>query len=138
MNTARTWILAAVLSLAPAPAVALSVMAGEFGSTSVAAAPPPKVVQVVIDKATFGETPSGVLVGDTIEWVNKDIFDHTATSKLGGWDVVVPAGKKVRVVMRKAGTFEYFCRYHPNMIGVVVTKRPKQDARTPGSQDPGV
>jgi plastocyanin len=115
MHTARTWILAAVLSLAPA-----------FGFTSVAAAPPPKVVQVVIDKATFGGTPSGVLVGDTIEWINKDIFDHTATSKLGGWDVVVPAGKKARVLMKKAGTFEYFCQYHPNMVGkIAAAKRPK-------------
>jgi plastocyanin len=109
------WILATVLSLMPA-----------FGFTSVAAAPPAKVVQVVIDKATFGDTPSGVLAGDTIEWVNKDIFDHTATSKLGGWDVVVPAGKKARVVVMKAGTFEYFCRFHPNMTGkIVAAKRPK-------------
>jgi plastocyanin len=115
MGAARTWILAAVLSLAPA-----------FGFTSVAAAPPPKVVQVVIDKATFGDTPPGVLTGDTIEWVNKDIFDHTATSKPGGWDVVVPAGKKARLVVKAAGTFEYFCRYHPNMTGTIVArKRPK-------------
>lgn len=110
------WILAAVLFLAPA-----------FGFTSVAAAPPPpKVVQVVIDKASFGDTPPGVLTGDTIEWVNKDIFDHTATSKVGGWDVVIPAGKKARVVVKTAGVFEYLCRFHPNMTGtVVVKKRPK-------------
>ena len=115
MTSGRMWILTTVLSLAPA-----------FGFTSVAAAPRAKMVQVVIDKATFGDTPAGVLVGDTIEWVNKDIFDHTATSKLGGWDVVVPAGKKARVVMMKAGTFEYFCQYHPNMVGkIAVSKRPK-------------
>lgn len=115
MNTARMWILAAVLTLTPA-----------FGFASGAAAPPPKVVQVVIDKATFGDTPSGVRAGDTIEWINKDIFDHTATSKLGGWDVVVPAGKKARVVMKTAGVFDYFCRFHPNMVGkIVAAKRPK-------------
>jgi plastocyanin len=109
------WILTAVLSLTPA-----------FGFTSVAAAPPPKVVQVVIDKATFGETPAGVFVGDTIEWINKDIFDHTATSKVGGWDVVVPAGKTARLLLKTAGAFEYFCKYHPNMTGkIVAKKRPK-------------
>ena len=109
------WILATVLSLTPA-----------FGFTSVAVAAPPKVVEIVIDKATFGDTPPGVLVGDTIEWINKDIFDHTATSKIGGWDVVVPAGKKARVLMKKAGTFEYFCQYHPNMVGkIAAAKRPK-------------
>jgi plastocyanin len=109
------WILATVLSLTPTP-----------GFTSGAAAPRPKVVQVVIDKATFGDTPSGVLAGDTIEWFNRDIFDHTATSKAGGWDVVIPAGKKARVVVKNAGTFEYVCKYHPNMTGkIVVAKRPK-------------
>ncbi len=116
MTKARMWILAALLSLTPA-----------FGFTSVAAAPPPpKVVQVVIDKASFGDTPPGVLAGDTIEWVNKDIFDHTATSKAGGWDVVIPAGKKARVVVKAAGVFDYICRFHPNMTGtIVVKKRPK-------------
>jgi len=114
MNARRMWIPAAVLSLSPA-----------FGFTSVAAAPAPKIVQVVIDKAAFGDAPSGVLAGDTIEWVNKDIVDHTATSKPGGWDVVVPAGKKARIVIKNAGTFDYFCRYHPNMVGKIVAKRPK-------------
>lgn len=120
------WILASLLSLTPAPAVALRAMAGELGFTSVAAAPAPKVVQVVIDKASFGDAPPGVLTGDTIEWVNKDIFGHTATSKVGGWDIVVPAGKKARVVVKTAGVFDYICRFHPNMTGtIVVRKRPK-------------
>ena len=73
-----------------------------------------------------GDTPSGVLVGDTIEWINKDIFDHTATSKLGGWDVIVLAGKRARVVIKSPGAFDYFCRYHPNMVGkIVAARRPK-------------
>ena len=86
----------------------------------------PKTIEVTIEGITFGSIAGPVKVGDTIEWINKDIFDHTATSKLGGWDVVVPAGKKARVVVQKPGTFEYFCRYHPNMTGkIVAAKRPK-------------
>ena len=117
------WILATVIALAPA-----------FGFTSVPvlarasadrrdaadqAKPKPKVVQIAIDKVAFGETPAGIKAGDTIEWINNDIFDHTTTSKTGGWDVVIPAGKKARVVMKKTGTFDYFCKYHPNMTGTV-------------------
>jgi plastocyanin len=61
-------------------------------------------------------------VGDTIEWVNNDVFDHTATVK-GQWDVQIPAGQKGRLVLKKAGTFAYFCRFHPNMKAtLVVTK----------------
>jgi plastocyanin len=39
---------------------------------------------------------------------------------------VVPVGKKARVVLKKAGTFDYFCKFHPNMVGkIVAAKRPK-------------
>jgi plastocyanin len=114
MRSGRTWILLATLSLTPA-----------LGFTSRPDAAAPKVVQIDITKATFGDTPAGIVVGDTIEWVNKDIFDHTATSRVGGWDVVIPAGKKARVVMKRAGVFDYVCRFHPNMTGSVTVKKPK-------------
>lgn len=57
----------------------------------------------------------GARVGDTIEWVYKDIVYHTATAKNGAFNVDVPAGKKARVVLKKAGDIDYFCEYHPNM-----------------------
>ena len=90
-----------------------------LGFTSVFPQAKPKIVQVVIDKATFGDAPAGIKVGDTIEWINTDIFDHTVTAKNGAWDVIIPAGKKARVVMKKIGTFDYFCKYHPNMTGTL-------------------
>ena len=102
MTSGRMWILAAVLSLAPA-----------FGFTSVAAAPPPKVVQMVIDKATFGDTPSGVFVGDTIEWINKDIFDHTATSKTGALGCRDARRQEGARRDEEGRNLRYFCRYHP-------------------------
>ena len=54
-------------------------------------------------------------VGDTIEWVNKDVFAHTATARNGDWDVTLPPKKTVTSVLKKAGTIDYFCRFHPNM-----------------------
>ena len=54
-------------------------------------------------------------VGDTIEWVNKDAFAHTATAKGGDFDVMLPPNKSGSLVLKKAGTFEYYCRFHPNM-----------------------
>jgi plastocyanin len=84
----------------------------------------PKTIQVTIEGVTFGSIDGPIKVGDTIEWINKDPIDHTATDKAGAWDVVVPAGKRARVVLRDAGTFEYYCRFHPNMTArVVVTGR---------------
>lgn len=75
-------------------------------------------VTVTIDKLVFSPVNVEVKVGDTIEWVNKDPFPHTATVK-GGWDVTVPPKKTGSVTVQKAGSFDYFCRFHPNMKGHV-------------------
>ena len=63
-----------------------------------------------------------VQVGDTLEWVNKDIVAHTATAKDRSWDVNVLPGKTGRRVMTTPGTLAYFCRYHPNMTGEIVVE----------------
>ena len=34
-------------------------------------------------------------VGDTIEWINKDVFAHTATARNGDLDVTMPPKKTV-------------------------------------------
>ena len=59
-------------------------------------------------------------VGDTIVWDNKDVLQHTATATDGSWNVLLPPKKSGSIVVTKAGTFEYFCKFHPNMKGKVV------------------
>jgi plastocyanin len=54
-------------------------------------------------------------VGDTIEWINKDVVAHTATARNGDWDVTIAPKKSVNLVLKKAGTIDYYCRFHPNM-----------------------
>jgi plastocyanin len=54
-------------------------------------------------------------VGDTIEWIDKDIFVHTATARNGDWDVTMPPKMTVTLVLKKAGLTGYYCRFHPNM-----------------------
>jgi plastocyanin len=58
-------------------------------------------------------------VGDTIEWSNKDIVDHSATAKNKEWDVALPAHGTGHVVVKKAGHFDYYCKYHPTMTGEI-------------------
>jgi plastocyanin len=76
-------------------------------------------IQVVIDKLVFSPTEINAKVGDTIEWVNKDILAHTATVR-GDWDVVIAANKSASVVLKNAGAVEYYCRFHPNMKGRII------------------
>ncbi len=66
-------------------------------------------------------TPAQVTarVGDTIEWINKDIFAHTATARNGDFDVMLPPKKTGTLVLKKAGTVDYYCRFHPNMTATL-------------------
>jgi plastocyanin len=73
-------------------------------------------VRVVIEQLVFSPEIITARTGDTIEWVNRDALEHTATVD-GDWDVVIPAGETATFVPTKAGTVEYYCRFHPNMKG---------------------
>ncbi|HTO30473.1 MAG TPA: cupredoxin family copper-binding protein [Pararhizobium sp.] len=78
-------------------------------------------VKVVIDKLVFTPAEISLAVGDTIEWVNRDVMEHTATVE-GGFDVRIPAKKSASIVVKEAGTLDYYCRYHPNMRGRIVVQ----------------
>jgi len=71
-------------------------------------------IRVTIEKLVFSPAEISAAVGDVIEWQNKDVMAHTATAK-GDFDIVIPPGKTAALTVTKAGTFAYFCRFHPNM-----------------------
>lgn len=76
-----------------------------------------ETIQIVMDKLIYIPAETSAKVGDTIEWVNKDILVHTATAINGDWNVTIAPKKTERLILKKAGTIEYFCRFHPNMKG---------------------
>ena len=78
-------------------------------------------VQVTVSNLQYSPAEIKAKVGDTIVWVNKDFVDHTATVR-GGWDVAIEAGKSARLVLKKPGTFDYYCRFHPNMTGKIIVQ----------------
>jgi plastocyanin len=75
-----------------------------------------EIIRITIDKLVFSPAEINAKVGDTIEWINKDILAHTATVR-GDWDVMVAANASASLVLKKAGAVEYYCRFHPNMKG---------------------
>ena len=85
-----------------------------------AAAAAPRVHVVRMAKMVFGPAPTGVRVGDTIEWINADLFQHTATARNGAFDVDLKPGAKARTVLKTPGLVAYYCRYHPGMTGRLV------------------
>jgi len=76
-------------------------------------------IQITSTDLVFGPSEVSARVGDTIEWINKDVFAHTATARNGDFDVMMPPKKTVTFVLKKAGTIEYYCRFHPNMKAVL-------------------
>jgi plastocyanin len=76
-------------------------------------------IQITSTDLVFTPAEVSAKVGDTIEWINKDVFVHTATANNGDFDVNMPPKKTVTSVVKKAGTVEYYCRFHPNMKAVL-------------------
>jgi plastocyanin len=62
--------------------------------------------------------------GDTVGWVNEDMFPHTSTADgAAGWDTrPIPSGDTTFVVVRRAGTFNYICEIHPTMHGTIIVR----------------
>ena len=78
-------------------------------------------IEIVMQNLVITPAEVQAKVGDTIEWVNKDIVAHTATTQQSGdFDVMLPANKSGSLVLNKAGTFSYSCRFHPNMKATLV------------------
>lgn len=76
-------------------------------------------IQITMENLAFAPAEVSAKVGDTVEWINKDVFAHTATARNGDFDVTMPPKKTVTSVLKKAGTVEYYCRFHPNMKAVL-------------------
>ncbi|MER8458243.1 MULTISPECIES: cupredoxin family copper-binding protein [unclassified Mesorhizobium] len=82
-----------------------------------------ETIEVTIDKVVFSPAKIEAKVGDTIKWVNKDVFAHTATVN-GGWEVMIPPKQAASLMVKKAESVDYFCRFHPNMKGHVTVTSP--------------
>ena len=82
-----------------------------------------ETIHVKIDQIAYAPAQISAHVGDTVEWDNNDIVVHTATARNGAWDVTITPNSKGSIVLKSAGTVQYYCRYHPNMMGhIAVTE----------------
>jgi plastocyanin len=104
-DRSRRQVLSLGLAAALAPVVALAACQAPRG----------KVHKVIIANMTFGAPPTGLAVGDAIEWDNQDIFEHTATARDGQFDADLKPKTNGRTVLSKAGIIEVYCRFHPGM-----------------------
>jgi plastocyanin len=100
------------------------VLAGGVGAGLVraglvlAGASKPVTHTVTIDATSYQPAQLVVHAGDTIVWLNKDLFPHTVTAAGKAFDSdVLVNGRSWRLVAKTKGAFDYACVFHPIMKG---------------------
>jgi plastocyanin len=82
-----------------------------------ACTPSPTTHTVRIDSTRFQPDDLKVRAGDTVVWLNNDMFPHTATSQ-GRFDSgSIAPDKSWRHTVTERGEIDYVCTFHPTMKG---------------------
>ena len=77
----------------------------------------PTTHRVVVDATKFTPEVLTVTAGDTVLWINKDLFPHTATSQ-GRFDSgPINPGNSWQYTITDKGEIDYICTLHPTMKG---------------------
>ncbi|TCU11754.1 cupredoxin domain-containing protein [Rhizobium sullae] len=79
--------------------------------------------QITIANMRFGAPAGSLHVGDVIIWRNDDIFRHTATARDKSFDVDLPPKSERRMTVRQRGAIDFYCRFHPAMVGRLDVQR---------------
>jgi len=75
---------------------------------------------VSMDGTRFQPQSLTVKAGDTIVWVNKDPFPHTATSTSASFDShTIAPGASWSYIAAQKGQFAYACAFHPTMTATL-------------------
>ena len=100
----------------PLVVAALGLLSGSSSPGAAADAPRPATHTVTIEGMSFQPAILTVRTGDSVVWVNKDWFPHTATSETGDFDSLeIPPDKSWTYTPKTKGEFSYFCSLHPTM-----------------------
>src|SRR5688572_26247148 len=74
------------------------------------APPPPATHTVTIEAMRYTPETLTVRAGDTVVWVNKDMFPHTATAVSGAFDSgAIASDASWSQQMKTAGEYPYTC-----------------------------
>jgi plastocyanin len=91
--------------------------------------------RVVIEGMAFSPKVVNARPGDTVTWVNKDMFVHNVTAAAAGGKPGLRSGdlkpgQRWRHVLREEESFDYVCTLHPVMQGRVVSLTPARRRST--------
>jgi plastocyanin len=107
-----------------AVARSLPLCAAATGALLLVGAPAPAAAAthvVTIEQMKYGAVPP-LKVGDTVVFVNKDIFRHTVTASNNRFNLDLMPGKQGSLRINSAGRAVFYCKYHPGMRGSMIAK----------------
>ncbi len=96
------------------------------GSGDGSSAPSPATDTISIKDFEYAPQEATVKLGTKVSVPNADDAPHTLTDRSGKRTFTsgtIEGGKTGSVTFRAAGSFEYFCEFHPYMKGKVVVAR---------------
>ncbi len=79
---------------------------------------------IEIKNFAFNPTPIEIPVGGSVTWTNGDNVPHTATGldRAALQSGAISFGNSFTQEFGTAGSFDYFCEFHPNMKGTIVVE----------------
>jgi plastocyanin len=114
--TARNESYRGLLCVAAAVGLLMSGWMSDRAQGAAAGALQRKTHTVVIEGTSFQPARLTVSAGDTVVWINRDPFPHTATSTTGVFDSGTIAPDKMwKYKFVKKGALDYICTLHPTM-----------------------
>jgi plastocyanin len=73
---------------------------------------------VEINQMKYAPVPA-LKVGDTVTFVNKDMFRHTITASNNSFNLDLMPGASGSLHINSAGHAAFYCKYHPGMRGTM-------------------
>ena len=99
---------------------ALGLLSCSSSPSAAADAPKPVTHTVTIEGMSFQPAMLTVKAGDSVVWINKDWFPHTATSETGGFDSLeIPPDQSWTYTPKTKGEFPYVCTLHLTMKAIL-------------------
>ena len=76
---------------------------------------------VEINQMKYAAVPP-LKVGDTVTFLNKDMFRHTVTASNNSFSLDLMPGASGSLRINSAGHAAFYCKYHPGMRGTMDAK----------------
>jgi plastocyanin len=111
-------------SAGPVASSATTKASATTNSSAATDAPKAGAVKLAIKNFAFKPPTITVAAGTKLTFTNDDKTAHTATSTAtGAFDTgTINPGHSATVVLKKPGTYTYYCQFHAFMRGTVIVK----------------